>query len=425
MTIDETVINWIEGIRSSLAAQARERGLLPPTDKWDPVDIVRRLDTYDKGKRHAGRVKEAEKIRDDFARRKINTVLNVARGDDAAAGVKPARRASVHQNPHIQKVLEAARALKPYAKAAGGNIQDALQGKAPSSFTGPGPAFGDIGGHGSNTAPTTGLIAAKRTDPGAQAREKERALEPILNMISQRGSPADKGILSGAFDWPRLFQVMAGMPGAHMQNPYGGGSFLTDFAISGQNVAAARSAAALEQEKLRSKERVAGASKRPKLTGPASKAIDGYFSGIRGKKLTDDLRTVMLERFTSGIGSDAIGLLTGIGSFFGVDIAETGGMEAKGIADLVKNELAASGLFGDQTSKAELKLLIDKIVKNPGTIKNEEAVRQSLDRLDKLFDNMRIRAEAKLTTFDYDVEKLKRNYDSGVNPGKVWSKEQR
>jgi len=216
---------------------------------------------------------------------------------------------------------------------------------------------------------------------------------------------------------------MAGMPGAHMQHPYGGGSFLTDFAISGENVAAARSAAALEREKLRSKERAAGASKRPKLTGPASKAIDGYFSGIRGKKLTDELRTVMLERFTSGIGSDAIGLLTGIGSFLGVDMGETGGMQAKGIADLVKNELAASGLFGDQTSKAELRLLIDKIVKNPGTIKNEEAVRQSLDRLDNLFDNMRIRAEAKLITFDYDVEKLKRSYDSRVNPGKVWSKE--
>ncbi len=88
MTPDERIIKWIEGIRSSLAAQAREKGLLPPTDKWDPVDIARRLDKKIEQKRYAGQVKDAEKNRDDWVQRNINSVLNVARGGDASADVK-------------------------------------------------------------------------------------------------------------------------------------------------------------------------------------------------------------------------------------------------------------------------------------------------------------------------------------------------
>ncbi len=424
MTPDERIIKWIEGIRSSLAAQAREKGLLPPTDKWDPVDIARRLDKKIEQKRYAGQVKDAEKNRDDWVQRNINSVLNVARGGDASADVKAARRASIEKqvDPFVQNIQKVLETLKPYAKAAGGNIQDALQGKAPRSFTGPGPgpgpAFGDIGGHGSNTAPTTGLIAAEWTDPGAQ---KAQANEAILNMISQRGSPADKAILSG-LDWNRLFQTMAGMPGAHMQHPYGGGSFLTDFAISGEKVAAARSAAALEEEKLRSKERIAGASKTLKPSAELSKLYATVGSAQTGLKNIDEIKKLLSDKL-SGLGAAGTAA-DGINAFvdaLNIPLPEgmkedlNAGKKLNLIVDHLRSTLIEMRIFGREANRQEI-AMIKRMIPDSGIFRSKNHLLNAFTRIGNMLSRKQREAAGQLKYYGAPP------YANMVNTRQPWTR---
>ena len=251
-------------------------------------------------------------------------------------------------------------------------------------------------------APNVSLLSADvGSNAQAQAQTRERALEPILNMISQRGSPADKGILSGAFDWPRLFQVMAGMPGAHMQNPYGGGNALTDFAISGQNVAAARSAAALEEEKLRSKERAAG-SKTLKPSAELSKLYATVGSAQTGLENIDEIKELLSDKL-SGLG--AVGTAAdGINAFvdaLNIPLPEgmkedlNAGKKLNLIVDHLRTTLIESRIFGREANKQEI-AMIKRMIPDSGIFRSKNHLLNAFTRIGNMLSRKQREAAGQL-----------------------------
>lgn len=245
-------------------------------------------------------------------------------------------------------------------------------------------------------------------------------LEAVLDNIHKQGSPADKGILAG-IDWRRLAQIMAGMPGAHMQNPYGGGSALTDFAISGQNVAAARSAAALEQEKLRSEERIA-ANKPLKPSPELSKLYSTIGSAKTGLENIDEMKKLLTQNISgTGVMGKAQDGINAFVNALNIPMPDSlkedlnAGKKLDLVVDHLRTTLIESRIFGREASKQEL-AMIKTIIPGPGIFKHRNHMINAFNRIGEMLSRRMREATGQLKIYGAPV------YDSLVNTDKAWSR---
>ena len=232
--------------------------------------------------------------------------------------------------------------------------------------------------------------------------DRQRA-ETALDHQSHSASPVDKGITKG-FDWSRLLQVMAGMPRASMENPYGGGNAFTDFAISAQNVAAARSAAAETEAERKSKELIAGAKKTVKPSAEITKLYSQVGAAKKGLNTINQIKEIFSDNLA---GAGALGqsgaALNNIANLFNLPIPadlkkSMGSTErVKKLAAHLKSEILKARVFGREANRQEIKIL-EKIVPETGFFQSRNEVLNAFVPLIEMFSRNAREAQGMLST---------------------------
>ena len=301
-----------------------------------------------------------------------------------------------------QRILdETIREAAPIAKRRGKPVQ--LQVDGPFPFP----------PHKGPNVVTTTPTKTSPTDPASpvdvalsmqakQFLDRQRA-ETALDHQSQSASPVDKGITKG-FDWSRLFQVFAGMPRASMENPYGGGNAFTDFAISAQNVAAARSAAAETEAERQSKELIASAKKTVKPSAEITKLYSQVGAAKKGLNTINQIKEIFSDNLAGeGAFGQSVAALNNIANLFSLpipaDLKKSMG-SAKRVEKLaahLKSEILKARVFGREANKQEIKIL-EKIVPETGFFQSRNEVLNAFVPLIEMFSRNAREAQGMLST---------------------------
>ncbi len=215
---------------------------------------------------------------------------------------------------------------------------------------------------------------------------------------------------------------MAGMPGAHMQHPYGGGSFLTDFAISGEKVAAARATAALEEEKLRSKERIAGASKTLKPSAELSKLYATVGSAQTGLKNIDEIKKLLSDKL-SGLGAAGTAA-DGINAFvdaLNIPLPEgmkedlNAGKKLNLIVDHLRSTLIEMRIFGREANRQEI-AMIKRMIPDSGIFRSKNHLLNAFTRIGNMLSRKQREAAGQLKYYGAPP------YANMVNTRQPWTR---
>ena len=235
--------------------------------------------------------------------------------------------------------------------------------------------------------PTTGgikqgeLIAVNK-----QKQADERTIiKSLLSSSSNGGPQPTKG-------WDRLFATLERMGGRGSGAPIGTSgfnAFLGDFVGSSQELRADEAQAGLtqqEQQNALAIERAKLANKEvklPTLTGEARKVIDEYYYGVQGVNLITAMEKSMLSGVTSGAPGSILAGFNYLLTAAGLGVKATTKQEMVNLASQLKATMAASGIFGRETSRTEFNELVDKLVETPGLVDSEQKVAAALRGLSK------------------------------------------
>ena len=301
-------------------------------------------------------------------------------------------------------VTETGEAAAPIAKRRGEKVR--INVGNDSSYTVDDPYVEIITeGAAPTSAPPIAPASTRNVALSMQAKQfldRQRA-ETALDHQSQSASPVDKGITKG-FDWSRLFQVLAGMPRASMQNPYGGGNAFTDFAISAQDVAAARSAAADTEAERQSKELIAGAKKTVKPSAEITKLYSQVGAAKKGINTINQIKEIFSDNLAgAGALGQSVAALNNIANLFNLpipaDLKESMGSteRVKKLAAHLKSEILKARVFGREANKQEIKIL-EKIVPETGFFQSRNEVLNAFVPLIEMFSRNAREAQGMLST---------------------------